>query len=142
MIFVVILATALVATIVVPMNRAGWLTGWRGTLFRPVVRLVARPTREMISRLPSPRRHHPPDPFEALRVQTRLSAVAEEIRALHYDDAAFARAARLEARAAAYDALLREACEMAGVDDLEESPGRATMRMRRELELAQRGWSW
>lgn len=142
MIFLVILATAVVVSIVLPTSGQGWHSGWRGKVIGPVLRLVARPARGIIVRLPLPRRAHQPDPFEALRVQNRLSALAEEIQALHFDDAAFARAARLEARSDAYDALLREACALAGVENLEEAPGRATMRMRRELELAQRGWSW
>ena len=118
MILLVILATVVVVVIVVPPRRKGWRTGWRAKLLRPIKKRLAKPAMGIVSRLPSPRRKQPPDPFEALRVQTRLGAVADEIRALHYDDSAYARAARLEARAAAYDALLREACELAGVVDL------------------------
>ncbi len=97
----------------------------------------------------------PPDPFEALRVQMRLHALADEINQLHYDESIFARAARLEARAAAYDALLGKACCLAGVSETAEpprKPGYATptpvrlagrdLRARRELLLAERGWSW
>ena len=142
MIFLVIFLTMLVVSVVVPANSGGWRTGWRGRLLRPVLDVLSRPARWLVRRFPGRRCTPQPDPFEALWVQTRLSAVAEEIRALHHDDAAFARAARLEARSAAYDALLVEACGLAGVDHLEESPGRHAMRMRRELELAQRGWSW
>ena len=71
----------------------------------------------------------------------RLHAVAVEIQELEIDNTVYARAARLEARSAAYDALLRNACELAGVVDLDEVTGRDG-RMHRELELAERGWSW
>ncbi|MDP9827799.1 hypothetical protein [Kineosporia succinea] len=96
-----------------------------------------------------------PDPFEALRLQMRLAVLADEMARLHHDETIFARAARLEARAAAYDALLGKACCLAGV--AEPAPecapvGHATpppvrlagrdLRARRELLLAERGWSW
>ncbi|GLY17624.1 hypothetical protein LWF15_09390 [Kineosporia rhizophila] len=96
-----------------------------------------------------------PDPFEALRLQLRLHALADEINRLHWDESIFARAARLEASAAAYDALLGRACRLAGVPETGESTcptGFATpppqrlagrdLRARRELLLAERGWSW
>jgi hypothetical protein len=91
--------------------------------------------------LPRSRRPPRPDPFETLHVQTRLHVVAVEIRELEVDSTVFARAARLEARSAAYDALLRNACELAGVVDLDEVTGRDG-RMHRELQLTERGWSW
>ena len=96
-----------------------------------------------------------PDPFEALRLQLRLHALADEINRLHWDESIFARAARLEASAAAYDDLLGSACRLAGVPETGESAchtGFATpppqrlagrdLRARRELLLAERGWSW
>ncbi|GLY31403.1 hypothetical protein [Kineosporia sp. NBRC 101731] len=95
------------------------------------------------------------DPFEALRVQMRLQALADEIRRLHRDESVFARAARLEASTRAYDDLLGRACHLAGVSETAEItavPGFATptpvrlagrdLRARRELLLAERGWSW
>jgi hypothetical protein len=103
-------------------------------------------------------RHEPPpapDPFEALRLQIRLHALADEINQLHHDESIFARAARLEARADAYDALLGKACCLAGVSEAAETPRKASyatptpvrlagrdLRARRELLLAERGWSW
>jgi hypothetical protein len=87
------------------------------------------------------RRPPPPDPFEALHLQTRLHVIAVEIRQIEVDDTIYARAARLEARSAAYDALLRNACELAGVVDLDDATGRDG-RMSRELQLVERGWSW
>ncbi len=96
-----------------------------------------------------------PDPFEALRIQLRLHALADEINRLHHDESIFARAARLEASAAAYDDLLGKACCLAGVPENVETTavcGYATptprrlagrdLRARRELLLAERGWSW
>ncbi|GAA3622338.1 hypothetical protein GCM10022223_44080 [Kineosporia mesophila] len=95
------------------------------------------------------------DPFEALRVQMRLQALADEIRRLHHDESVFARAARLEASARAYDDLLGCACRLAGVSETQETtavkgfatptPARLAgrdRRARRELLLAERGWSW
>jgi hypothetical protein len=109
---------------------------WISRLYR-----AAERGQSLLTSLPRFRRTPPPDPFEALHVQMRLHAVVVEIGELHVDDMAFARAARLEARVLAYDALLRNACELAGVDDLDEATGRDG-RMQRELQLAERGWSW
>ncbi|GAB3240396.1 hypothetical protein [Kineosporia babensis] len=104
---------------------------------------------------PGARRPAEPDPFEALRLQLRLHALADEINRLHYDETIFARAARLEASAAAYDDLLGSACRLAGVPETSEAApvcGYATptpkrlagreLRAHRELQLAERGWSW
>jgi hypothetical protein len=143
-----ILVLAMIVAVVIPLPGSEWRSGWRAKPLKLIEDRFGRRARGLVSKLPHPRRTRSPDPFEALRVQTRLGAVADEIRALEYDDAAFARAARLEARSAAYDALLREACELAGVSLEEECDreaqriGREAERMRRELELAQRGWSW
>lgn len=82
-----------------------------------------------------------PNPFEVLRVQTRLGVVADECRALERDQSVFARAHRLEATQAAYDALLAEACQLAGVAT-GPSRGDEQERFREEVELASRGWSW
>jgi hypothetical protein len=96
-----------------------------------------------------------PDPFEALRLQIRLHALADEISQLHHDESIFARAARLEARADAYDALLGKACCLAGVPEAVATVAPKTyatptpvrlagrdLRAQRELLLAERGWSW
>lgn len=95
-----------------------------------------------------------PDPFEALRVQMRLHALADEINRLHHDESIFARAARLEASAAAYDDLLGRACCLAGVPETPVCPAPAyatppprrlagrDLRAQRELLLAERGWNW
>jgi hypothetical protein len=77
-----------------------------------------------------------------LRVQARLSAVADEVRALEQDETVFARAHHLEATQAAYDALLAEACQLAGVTTEPGVPGDEHERFREEVELTERGWSW
>ena len=90
------------------------------------------------------RHRHPPvaDPFQALRVQERLGAVADHVRALEVDAHTFARAERIIASQLAYDQLLAEACKMAGVEVLVRPLGDAQERFREEVELASRGWSW
>lgn len=82
-----------------------------------------------------------PDPFEALTVQLRLAAVADQVRAIDADEKMFARGRRRIAAQAAYDALLAEACQLAGVEVPDEPPSGAE-RLREELELTSRGWSW
>lgn len=90
----------------------------------------------------------PPDPFEVLRVQMRLAALADEVRALERSADVYARVHHLRATEAAYDALLDEACRLAGVP---RAPGPTRLstvaqdrdeRFREEVELASRGWSW
>ena len=90
----------------------------------------------------------PPDPFEVLRVQLRLAALAEEVRALERSADVYARVHHVRATEAAYDAMLDEACRLAGVP-VPHRPGRLSTiphdrgeRFREEVELASRGWSW
>lgn len=83
----------------------------------------------------------PPDPFDVLRLQTRLAQLSREIRVIHADQTQFAGAHRLEAARAAYDDLLAEACALAGVEVPADQPGDAR-RWKEEQELAARGWSW
>lgn len=81
------------------------------------------------------------DPLTTLQLQLRLGQIAHEIRALEGGDPRFAGAFHTRAAQAAYDALLREACRRAGIDD--ESPITSEDdRLLRELELSSRGWSW
>lgn len=100
------------------------------------------------------------DPFVALEIQLRLAAVASEIQRLERERHAIAVAHHLRASQYAYDALLSEACRLAGLDSTEPepppsddttaSPGAVPVpwtvdeeqRMRQELELGARGWSW
>lgn len=96
------------------------------------------------------RRQQPPqpDPFEVLRVQMRLAVLADEVRALERSEDVYARNHHLRATEAAYDAMLIQACHLAGVPTA-RTPGASTTvtqsseeRFREEVELAARGWSW
>ncbi|MFP5345787.1 MAG: hypothetical protein ACLGIA_01975 [Actinomycetes bacterium] len=82
------------------------------------------------------------DPFEALRLQTRLGILAEHIRMLEADQHVYAKAHRLLAARAAYDDLLDEACRLAGVPVDPQQHRTDSGRYQEELELASRGWSW
>ena len=91
-----------------------------------------------------------PDPFTVLQVQHRLGLIATELRVLEAKDADltyYARAHRIHTRRSAYDQLLAEACELAGVPARHPGPeGRicrnADERFSAEIELAARGWHW
>lgn len=109
---------------------------------RPSARAwVAAGLQRCADRLRGDRRRRP-DPFEVLRLQTRLSVLAGQIRSLEGDEWVYAKAHRLEAHRAAYDDLLDEACRLAGVP-VEPGQGRGERRRwHEELELASRGWSW
>ena len=88
------------------------------------------------------------DPFDALGVQMALGRLADQVRTLESDPQVFARGRRLLAAQVAYDAVLLEACTLAGVTVAPEERvlalGRAREpeRFREELELSARGWSW
>src|SRR3954454_2861356 len=90
------------------------------------------------------RRPKPPvyDPFLALRVQERLGVVADHVRSLELDPHTFARAERIIASQLAYDQLLAEACQLAGVEVQVVAKGDPAERFREEVELASRGWAW
>jgi hypothetical protein len=87
-----------------------------------------------------------PDPFEVLRVQLRLGVLAEEVRSLECSGDVYARGHHLKATQAAYDALLTEACILAGISTSPSArptiPQGEQERFREEVELASRGWSW
>jgi hypothetical protein len=88
-----------------------------------------------------------PDPLVTLRLQVRLGELARELRAVEQDPLLYARAHHWLATQGAYDALLREACRLAGVpvDDRPLRPDEHTApaeRERLELELVARGWTW
>ena len=83
-----------------------------------------------------------PDPFDALHVQVRLGIVAQHLQRLEADRHAWARAERIIASQLAYDALLADACRLAGVEVLPSAKGDPWERMREEVELAARGWTW
>ncbi|KQR11721.1 hypothetical protein [Cellulomonas sp. Leaf334] len=82
------------------------------------------------------------DPFTTLRVQERLSVVADHVRSLELDPRTFARAERIIASQLAYDQLLVEACHLAGVEVQPAAKGDPAERFREEVELASRGWAW
>ena len=117
---------------------AAWtLVGVAATV-RAVVQAVTR-------RRASQQRDVEGDPLDTLILQIRLGQVARELQSLA-DSHGFATAHHTRAAQAAYDALLAEACRAAGLEV--EAPRRATdrttdaERLREELELASRGWSW
>ncbi len=90
----------------------------------------------------------PPDPFEVLRVQMRLAVLADQVRAIERSQDVYARGHHLRATEAAYDAMLIEACRLAGVPTAGPPDRVSTIvqdreeRFREEVELAARGWSW
>ena len=108
----------------------------------------------------SSRKQPAADPFVALELQLRLSAVASEIQRLERERHAIAVAHHLRASQYAYDVLLSQACRLAGLEDTEPAPPPSDdaspapgevpvswtvdeeQRMRQELELGARGWSW
>lgn len=106
---------------------------------------------DRVSRLPGHRERDvaaDADPFDALGVQMALGRLADQVRALEADPRVFARGRRLQAAQAAYDALLIEACTLAGVAVSPEARDtvlgttREPERFREEMELSARGWSW
>ena len=105
---------------------------WRRRLQSPVDRLVRR-----IHPRPVP----DPDPFDTLRLQTRLGHLAGEIRRVE-TTRMYAKAHKLMALEAAYDDLLDEACRLAGVIDEADLQRGEAKRWLEEQELASRGWSW
>jgi hypothetical protein len=88
------------------------------------------------------RKPRPVDPFEVLKLQTRLGVLADQVRALEADAQVYAKAHRLQATRAAYDDLLGEACRMAGIQPVPEARRTEGERLREEVELASRGWNW
>lgn len=102
---------------------------------------LERGTTRMTSRL----HRHPvvaPDPFDTLRLQTRLGYLSSKIRRVESTPHVYARAHRLMALEAAYDDLLDEACRLAGVPGEPEQQRSEAKRWQEEQELAARGWSW
>lgn len=81
-----------------------------------------------------------PDPLETLVVQERLSRVACKIRQLEQGDDIWAIGHHLKAAEIAYDALLAEACELAGIPVPQAS--RPVQRLLMEADLQSRGWTW
>ncbi|MDR7380728.1 hypothetical protein [Promicromonospora iranensis] len=97
--------------------------------------------------LTRPARARTPDPLVTLRLQVRLGELAAELRRVEEDPAVYARAHHWFAVQGAYDALLREACQLAGLPTATaplraDERAAAGERLREELELSSRGWSW
>lgn len=135
------------AAVPAPDGRRGLRARLRAALRRHRDQGPDAPSSETITR----RRGHedPDDPLTVLAVQVRLGVLADHIRELEADEHVWARARKLEAAQAAYDALLDEACRLAGIPS--HLPATAGPGLRRcseperfedELALAQRGWSW
>lgn len=93
------------------------------------------------------------DPFEMLTLQFRLATLAAQIQRIEQDQTSLARAHHLRAAQYAYDAVLRQACLLVGLDDPRGMAQHEDLvsetwvvdegeRMRQELELCARGWSW
>jgi len=88
-----------------------------------------------------------PDPLLTLEVQIRLGEVARELQSVADDPEVYGRAHHWRAAQGAYDALLLEACRLGGVPVV-DAPLQADARiadderLRAELELSARGWSW
>jgi hypothetical protein len=85
------------------------------------------------------------DPLVVLEVQIRLAELAAEVQLVESTPGMYAQAHHLRAALAAYDAMLAQACVLAGLP----FPGQALTkpvpeeeRERRELELSSRGWHW
>ena len=124
------------AALAVP--RVGPPPRWRVRLNALLGRAL-RPVRRALGRRRAPT---PVDPFEVLRLQTRLGVLADQVRALEADAQVYAKAHRLAATRAAYDDLLGEACLMAGIQPVPEARRSERERLREEVELASRGWNW
>ncbi|MEV5963310.1 hypothetical protein AB0L70_16185 [Kribbella sp. NPDC051952] len=105
---------------------------WRRRLGRSTRRVTARLRRPAVP---------DPDPFDTLRLQTRLGHLAGEIRRVE-SARMYAKAHRLMALEAAYDDLLDEACRLAGVPADADRKRDEAKRWHEEQELASRGWSW
>lgn len=103
--------------------------------------------REAVARRDLRRRAQEADPLVTLAIQVRLGELAHELRHLTDDPDVYARAHHWRAVQGAYDELLREACRLSGLE-VRETPLRADERsdqderLREELELSSRGWSW
>lgn len=83
----------------------------------------------------------PPDPFQTLALQARLSRLAAELARLDAPaERGFARGHHLRAALEAYERTLDDACRLAGVP-VEHGRGPAH-RLLAEARLAERGWTW
>jgi len=121
---------------------------WRRRLRQGLDRIGSWCSARFTRRRPDVGDPEEPDPFEVLAVQMRLAVVAAHLRDLEGDQQVWGLRRRLEATQAAYDDLLAEACQLAGIP-IERPPVGPQVRHRTEperlddeLALAERGWSW
>ncbi len=118
------------------------VSAWAVVGVTVLVRASARSRRRRREYL---RRQVEGDPLDTLVLQVQLGQIATELRRLS-DSRGFAVAHHTRAAQAAYDALLAEACRRAGIPV--EGPAHVTdvareaERLREELELTERGWTW
>ncbi|MFF0269166.1 hypothetical protein [Kribbella sp. NPDC004536] len=106
---------------------------WRRGLRRGTARVTSRLHRRVVVE---------PDPFDTLRLQTRLGYLSTKIRSVESTPHVYARAHRLMALEAAYDDLLDEACRLAGCPGEPDGERSEAKRWQEEQELAARGWTW
>lgn len=128
-------------------------SGWRSSRHSDAGDLATMARHMHVLRHPVGAHREEDDPFEVLALQCRLTALAAEIQRLERDRSTIALAHHLRATQYAYDVLLAEACQLIGVQTEAEPPpvpddvggswivDEAT-RMRKELELSSRGWTW
>ena len=118
--------------------RVGPPPRWRVRLDALAARLAA-PLRDAVAR-----RRRPPLPTRSRCCGCSCGSASwpTRSRALEADAEIYAKAHRLQATRAAYDDLLSEACLMAGVTPVPEARRSEGERLREEVELASRGWSW
>ena len=105
----------------------------RRWLWSPFHALIRRHRRQIVPE---------PDPFDTLRLQTRLGHLAGKIRLVEATPHVYAKAHKLMALEAAYDDLLDEACRLAGIPGEADAERGEEKRWHEEQELTSRGWSW
>ena len=82
--------------------------------------------------------------FAVLEVQMRLGTLSAILRRIDSDPQMFARQHHWRTTLWAYDSVLADACRMASlpVHAAPAGPKADAERLRRELELYERGWTW
>ena len=79
--------------------------------------------------------------LRTLMFQTQLGKLAQEIAELDHKPS-YARNHKVKAATLAYDRLLGEACEHAGISSTPQSRHEDLERIRRERALSAAGWTW
>lgn len=78
---------------------------------------------------------------QTFQMQCRLGVLSSELQALETCPS-YGRGRRVQAVTQAYDRLLAEACERAGIDVEPQCKYQDVERLRRERALSQQGWIW